>query len=641
MNIKEAERKIVTLSLEGVLEGGDVLIIVSPTVWSISPIGSIHLLQAVCGRAGITTRVLYSNLHYLSLTGADLHKAIASEDYYLMEERLFASAAFGLPSQGRRMQEILESGWVPEHLCPKNKPIPDEFISAVISPVRDFCRAVDWECLESLTIQWLRAMAEQIVKKRFPIVACSTTHGGLASAIAFLNTIKKMDPHVITIIGGGYCREEMAEGIQSLKSSVDYIFSGEGDITFPGLAKQILAGRFPGEKIIYGEELKNLDENPLPDFQEYFDQKKSFLEDESGSGTKLITPYIPYETTRGCWFGRCTFCGFREDKNLVRTKSPEKILEDLKQLCQTYSKYSIYITDNMIVPRYYKTLFPRISAELPSLRLNYEIKANMTLDQLLVFIKAGATLLQPGIESLSSSLLKRMEKGVTVRENITLLRYARSLNLDLKWNILLGFPGDQTAEYEEMLNLFPLIHHLQPPRLLLPVRICRYSRYHRSPGEFGISHLHPAEVHKEVLPPHADLGKLAYLFTGEYDTQSFDNPELLLSLLKEVQAWKRDWVTYKFLPLASSLPKLHITRKSKNEYMLEDTRGLPGKQEKMVLDRQQAGILLVARPWHPYPQLLWALDADLGIVRDSWFIPLAAADSDLLQEFEHDYKPGK
>jgi hypothetical protein len=283
---------------------------------------------------------------------------------------------------------------------------------------------------------------------------------------------------------------------------------------------------------------------------------------------------------------------------------------------------------------YLKTLFPRLAAEIPSIRLIFEIKANLTPDQLQTIQEAGATLIQPGIESLSPSLLRHMDKGVTVRENIALLRFARSINLNLKWNLLFGFPGDQSIEYEKMLSLLPLIRHFQPPDRMISVRICRFSRYHRSSEAFGISNLRPAEVQKDVLPGHVEPDKLATLFAGDYDAGSFENPGLIYALYKEFKVWRNLWVSYNTLPLISQLPTLHLSRKTSDEFVLHDTRNIPGRPEKLILDKKKANLILVARPWHDSPEFQWAIDAKLGVVLDSWFIPLATAEPTLLREFE-------
>ena len=56
--------------------------------------------------------------------------------------------------------------------------------------------------------------------------------------------------------------------------------------------------------------------------------------------------------------------------------------------------------------------------------------------------RAGISFIQPGIEALSSSLLKLMRKGVSAHQNLALLRYARCAGVHLVWNLLCGFPGD-------------------------------------------------------------------------------------------------------------------------------------------------------------------------------------------------------
>ncbi len=637
MNFKEAERAVEEFSLANVIESGDVLLVISPFVWTAAPLGGIHLLQAACREQGVTARVVYSNLHFCSLTGGQLHRAIAMEDMFLVEERLFGSAAYNLPGMGEDIAKLLDSGEVPDHIWPPGKPLHPQAVPAVETPVRNLFRSVDWVRLQALAEQWRRALAREIVKKQFSIVGCSTTHGGLAPAIALLQAVKEAAPNIVTCLGGALCETDMAEGILPIAPGVDFIFTGEADETFPTAAREILKGKKPAKPIVYGRMVQNLDNVPLPDYREYFSQRRVFLPDEPDRDPGLM---IPYETSRGCWFGRCTFCGLMGPDNRYRKKSPETIVRDLKSLVGSYENRRIYITDNIIAPQYYKTLFTRLSREIPSLILQYEIKSNMTLDQLLSLKEAGVNMMQPGIESLSSPLLKRMDKGVTVRENIALLRYARSVNLDLKWNLLFGFPGDREEEYTPMLRLFPLVHHLQPPRMMIPVRICRYSKYYCSPAEYGISRLRPARVHQDLLPPQADPGKLAYLFAGEFDADSLDKPGLLSSFWEAYRTWDDAWATYSFLPLDGMLPKLHISPGEQDDFILRDTRGLDDRPECTVIDGETALLLLVARPLEAVPERVrkHAAKQDLAIELDSWFIPLSTAPPSLLQSLEAESK---
>lgn len=632
MRMNEEEKKSDHSFSAGSIERGDVLLLVSPTAWRTAPLAGVHLLQASCKRTGIITRVLYTNLLYSALIGPVLHCEIAEDNTLFMGEHLFAQAAFNIPAVSRCLDKLSDPVWVPDHFWPMNR--NTSRAPNAVKMFREWFPTVDWEHLESLTTDWTLSITREIAKLEFPIVGCSTTPGGLVPAIALLNGIKSVAPGTITILGGSFCHGNMAEGIASLNSGIDYIFSGEGEITFPDFVKHALAGHFPGEKVIYGETVMDLDTLPLPDYREYFQQIDNLSTDRPDPGGFGI----PYETSRGCWYGKCTFCGLKDKRDLYRRKSVDKIIEDLNAQIKGHRINTVALVDNIMPVHYFNNLLPRLSREIPSINIRCEIKSNLTLDQVIALKKAGANETIPGIESLSSSLLMRMDKGVTVRENIAFLRWARSVGLPLTWSLLFGFPGDQTGEYEEMVQLFPLIHHLPPPCLMIPLRIFRFSRYHTSPETFGLANLRPAEIYQNIFPADADIEKIAYCFTADFPSQSHENPEVIDTLWQEFQAWQKVWKPYEVLPMDMMLPGLHITRKNADEYILEDTRGLPGRPKRMVLNRKQAGILLVPGPQDSNDDYQWALDAQLGVLAESWFIPLATADPELLLEFEREHK---
>jgi len=627
------------ISLEGVLEPADVLLVISPLNMLSQPSLGIHLLQASCREAGINTSVLYSNFFYSNLIGANLHETIARDQCLLLSERIFAAAAFDLPavSIGQTMHNFSDPGWVPDHLWQVKPEIKDLQVPTPVVLFREWLDTLDLEYLESVTIEWLHTLAQRIVDIGFRIAGCSTSLGGLVPAVALLNCIKKADPEVITILGGALCEGEMADGILSLNAGIDYIFSGDGEITFPALARQILESRLPKEKIIYGRDVTDLDTIPLPDYRDYMYQREKFYPLCSCGKNEFA---LPFETSRGCWYGKCTFCGLNGEKNLYRAKSSGGIIKSLKALVERHHIYNVFMNDNMMPVKYFDDLFPRISIEMPSIKIFYMMRANPTLDQILTLKKAGITEIQAGIESLSPSLLGRMQKPCTVRGNIALLRYARSAGLDLRWNLLFGFPGDQIVEYKEMLHLLPLIRHLQPPRQVAPLALSRFSKYQRSPEKFGISDLRPSMLYKDILPSHPDLDKIAYYFTADFPSQSRENPAIINALWEECRAWFSAWATYEAIPLDILLPTLHVVRKSSDRYVLEDTRGLPGRPKLIEINRDRAGLLLVARPLETVPDadVGWALDAGLGVIRESWYIPLATSDPTLLQELESDYK---
>ena len=621
-------------SIKDLVGRGDVLLLVSPLVLSKGPLFALHLLQACCRRQGIIAPTLYCNLLYANQISLPVHNLIVGDDAVFIGERLFAEAAFNIPGVSGSMDKLANPGWIPDYRWPITRKSINLQAPDVVTSFRKWLDTVDWKQLESITTKWTRSVSRQIADLGYSIIGCSTSSGGLVPAVALLHCIKESAPHVITVLGGPLCEEEMAEGVLSLNAGIDYIFSGEGETTFPDFVQKVLGGDLPGERIIYGEAVKNLDSLPLPDYREYFEQRNKLDLD----GDSLTNVIIPYETSRGCWHNQCTFCALNGKKNFYRTKSPDKIIGDLKTLMKKNSSDSLVFMTDLIMPlAFFDTLLPRIAREISSLNFSYEIKANLTLDQVISLKKAGVAEIQPGIESLSSSLLKRMQKRVTVGENIRLLRCARSVNIPVRWFLLVGLPGDQAGEYEEMLHLLPLIHHLQPPGNIVPLKLCRFSKYQTSPERFGISHFGPAEFYKDIFPSDACLDKIAFYLTADFPCQSHDHPEVINALDEEYRAWYRSWDTYRMVPLEMMRPTLHITRKTDNKYVLIDTRGLPEQPKQMEIHREQAAILLTGGAGKSSSEFQWALDAKLGFFAESRFIPLATADPTLLQEFEREY----
>ena len=71
-----------------------------------------------------------------------------------------------------------------------------------------------------------------------------------------------------------------------------------------------------------------------------------------------------------------------------------------------------------------------------------------------VSIRSPKTLqFSPGIESLSTPILRLMDKGVTALQNIRLLKLCSEFGIQPLWNIMYGFPGEPPDEYEQRRKL--------------------------------------------------------------------------------------------------------------------------------------------------------------------------------------------
>lgn len=615
---------------------GDALIIVPPFARLNAPALGVHILQACARAAGFQVNVLYANLMLGALIGPEIYTGICQTPAsVVLGERLFAASAYDLPPLGRQPEQLFDYGshfgLLPAEV--KHRLVP---LFERVQPYDPPELPVLLE-LEARIQAWADEVAGQVAALNCRIVGCTTMFEQTAASIALLRRVKALSPQTVTIIGGSNCEGEVAQAVARLSPAIDYVFSGESETTFVDFLGQVKANQPPAERIIYGQPCHRLDALPRPDFSEFFEQGEHYLPALAARPQRLA---LLYETSRGCWWGQkhhCTFCGLNGHGMAFRAKSPDTVINDLKELLARHPAHPVRMSDNIMPFTYFKTLLPRLQAELPGLQLFYEQKANLSLAQVMALKQAGVSEIQPGIEALSSSLLQRMDKGVSARQNITLLRYARAANLRLIWNLLWGFPGDQRQEYEETLALMPLLRHLQPPSGFFHLLIDRFSPYFDRPADYGLRQIKPFGGYAQLLPDEVEPDQLAYHFVADYDCDSHRQPELMLAIKSELETWQTAWQAAIKLSPTLKMPRpplLLVTREADSRWLLRDTRGLPGTEESCWLTRSQAAAALVARPFAPTPEITWALERKVGVVLDGWHVPLATAEPELLQQFE-------
>jgi len=97
------------------------------------------------------------------------------------------------------------------------------------------------------------------------------------------------------------------------------------------------------------------------------------------------------------------------------------------------------------------------------LRFFYEVKANLSKKQLIELAQTGIHCIQPGIENLSTPLLKRINKGTSQLQNIQTIKQCTELNFIVSWNIIYKLPGETEEDCLTNCTLIPKLFHLIPP----------------------------------------------------------------------------------------------------------------------------------------------------------------------------------
>jgi len=503
----------------------DVVFAVMPFADVNRPAIGVSLLKAGIERLGFESAIEYFDVDLAESISYPLYEFMANTLAIesMVGEWFFADLVFGdsIPHQDDYIARLL-----PEY-------VPHDNFREKVLKARERRR------------DFIQACADRIQALNPKVVGLTTTFNQTCACLALASTLKTRPNPPIVIIGGGNCEGEM--GLQMIRSFpwLDYVSTGEADVSFPLFLTRLLregnGAPLPGilkhgvsVELTSPDPILTLDDLPIPDFSEYYARIDQSPLKES------IHPALLIETARGCWWGakqHCTFCGLNGSTMTFRSKSPERVFDELKYLSTKHGLKQIAGVDNILDTRYINTLFPKLRDSELGIELFYEVKANLRYDQLETLYKGGLRSIQPGIESLSTEVLRLMRKGCTGRQNIQLLRWCEELGIAVAWNILAGFPGESPSEYKRQAELVPLLTHLQGPASCTTIRLDRFSPFFMKPEELGITRLRPKPGYYYSYPlGRTELQRLAYFFDFDYADKR-DVNSYLGELQSEVGKW--------------------------------------------------------------------------------------------------------
>jgi ribosomal peptide maturation radical SAM protein 1 len=348
------------------------------------------------------------------------------------------------------------------------------------------------------------------------------------ASFAMARLIKAGNPAVTTVIGGANCEAPMGLELARRVPALDFVFSGPGLVSFPEFLEYRLAGDLAGCDHIRGVLSRRNVPEGSPQGQEAlglelpidvpvaldYDDFLSNLERHFPNGK--VKPSLTFETSRGCWWGErahCTFCGLNGGTMAYRAMPPAQALDLFEGLFTRYADRCQHFesVDNILPREYLTDVFPFVRAPQGT-SIFYEVKADLKEREMEVLAQAGVRQIQPGIESLATSTLKLMRKGVTAFQNVSFLKNCLRLGITPLWNLLIGFPRETDEVYRKYMADLPLLVHLPPPAGAFPIRFDRYSPYFTRAGEYGLD-LVPYDFYRYIYPfPEEALADLAYYF---------------------------------------------------------------------------------------------------------------------------------
>jgi ribosomal peptide maturation radical SAM protein 1 len=207
-------------------------------------------------------------------------------------------------------------------------------------------------------------------------------------------------------------------------------------------------------------------------------------------------------------------------------------------LVARYGVRNLYSVDAILDLKYFDTVIRELASRPRPPRLFYETKSNLTKAQLKLLARAGVRFLQPGIESLSTPILKLMDKGVTGLQNVRTLKWCAEIGIQPEWNCLYGFPDEDPVDYSALADQVPSLTHLQPPAGGGEIRLDRFSPYFNEAPHNGMINPRATIAYRHIYPfPPAELDRLAYYFDHDY-ADGRDPAAYTERLRAEIAVWR-------------------------------------------------------------------------------------------------------
>ncbi|WP_447977117.1 RiPP maturation radical SAM C-methyltransferase [Candidatus Nitrospira bockiana] len=488
-------------------------------------------LSALLKAHGTTVQSHYLNLFFAQRVGFPLYDVLC-ESQLLLGEWLFSRLLF--------------------HDNPKHQAYLRDFKPLIEETCRKIgCPTSYLEEIEGrIAPQFLTWALTAIDWSRYRLIGFTSMFQQNVASITLAKLIKDLYPEVRIVFGGAHYDGEM--GLEYFRAFpwIDYVVVGEGETVLPALVRQVLEGRegepppgvawrkdgqvrFTPNTTLFAE----FAQTSPPDYDDYFTQ----LEEVAPGSFKGMNRILLYEAARGCWWGEkhhCTFCGLNAQSMKFRSKAPEQVRRELEYLSSRYDTTRVRFVDNIIDMKYIDGLFGELAAHHYDLDIFIETKSNLTKQQIRTLAHGGVTSMQPGLESLSADQLREMDKGVSPMQNVVVLKWSRYYNIDLNWNILLGFPGETDEDYRHQIDVIPSLFHLQAPESVGKFWLERFSPYFTRPHQYGVRITGPGAAYDYVYDPaKIDLNRIAYDF--EYEIDHKVDPHLYRDLLDAVHGWQR------------------------------------------------------------------------------------------------------
>ncbi len=300
-------------------------------------------------------------------------------------------------------------------------------------------------------------LLSSILNERPDVVGISiTSTSQLLPGLTLARLIKEINPDIHLTVGGSIFTkliDNLLLGVDVFFSFVDSFVVFEGEHALLELVNQLSGGRDLGKvpNLIYKK-------GGMVTINEPF-----YIEDVKGLPTPDYNglpfglyhsprPVLPVQTSRGCYWGKCTFCNLHYDHRYYRPKGTDLIVRDIQTLKERQGTNYFFFADECIpIP----TLRQLVKV-LPEMDIKWiggvRFEDGLTRELIRDMHRAGCLKLVFGMESYSQRVLDLMKKGIKRETVKRILEDCLEEGVAAHIYTIVGFPTETVSEAVESMN---------------------------------------------------------------------------------------------------------------------------------------------------------------------------------------------
>lgn len=270
-----------------------------------------------------------------------------------------------------------------------------------------------------------------------------------------LSRIIKASTNLPVAIGGNYITQNKSDFMnhpEIFGEYCDFIMVGDGELSLIHLAEFIEKKREKADvtNLMYLCDGKAVCNSPAEklNFREV-----AYADFDSYDFSRYFSPepVIPVQLSKGCYWGKCTFCDYYFGQQCYDTKKIPDVIDELKYFIGRYGIRRFHFIDEAIPPKYYNELADAILEN--GLNITFysfvRLEKGFTKEIFQNLYRAGMRSALWGYEAWSVRIMEMMNKGIDVGERMRILRDAREAGI---WNnclFIMGYPTETREEIEQ------------------------------------------------------------------------------------------------------------------------------------------------------------------------------------------------